>query len=540
MIGFAVWPVSAASDWLLPSIALIALWTCELTWVQATTLVAPWGSSRKFARLALVVRTLIDLCFVSLMVFALPRYLLAAACVLAFAVHFGLLVHFRHLHRPLSLLVLRHNLREGLQSWPRTSPLRMASGTWLLLGALALKLALVLAAPPMPLGLQVRMDIATVAAVGLLALLAAGNYIDPPSGIRGSRGFGRMGMIRGYFSTWLAEMYYCGGRDTLAHAIAQRQIVHDRLTPRETPIPIRDRIVIIQAESLDFNALGLTANGREVTPFLNRLRESSLFYRLAGARFVGSADVDFTLLAGVMPSTRIINYKIPNYPYDDALPALLAQYGFQTDLYHGNAGRFYDRRLAFGRMGFHKLLFQEELVREPGVVADRWGIDDRQVLRLSSEHLAAAPGRICHVIITMTTHTPYTYLSSDDCEIYPQPRSMGQHFVNNMRFLDHRLREYVESLASPTTVMIYGDHAADPALIGSADFSPHWPGGREFIPCFIYDTQSELGQLQRTREGGVALDGSLTLLDISSYLRAQVAANIHAAAESYVSANICR
>jgi hypothetical protein len=515
----------------MPTVALVAIWTCELTCVQAVTLVAPWGSSKKFARVAFVIRTMVDMCFVTALVFALPRYWLAAACALAFLVHFGLLAHFRHLQRPLSLLVLRYNFREGLESWPRSSPLQMSGATWLLLAALATKLVLVLIAPQSSLSWPVRLEIAGIAAIGLLAFLAAGSHLDPPSGIRGSRGFGRMGMIRGYFPTWLAEMHYCGRRDTLAHAIRQRDNVQDRLTPQETPIPIRDHIAIIQAESLDFNALGLIANGQEVTPYLNRLRRSALYYRLAGARFVGSADVDFTLLAGVMPSTRLINYKIPNFPYDNALPAYLSRYGFQTDMYHGNAGRFYDRRLAFARMGFRRLLFREELVHEPGVAADRWGIEDRHVLRLSSDQMASETGRRCHFIITMTTHTPYTYVNADECEIYPQPRSMGQHFLNNMRYLDHRLCEYIESLRAPTTVVIYGDHAADPALIGSPDFSPHWPGGREFIPCFIYDTATDLGQLQRTRDSA-ALDGSLTLLDLSGYLRAQVAATFGAAART--------
>ncbi len=121
----------------------------------------------------------------------------------------------------------------------------------------------------------------------------------------------------------------------------------------------------------------------------------------------------------------------------------------------------------------------------------------------------------------MTTHTPYMYVKPNDWQIYREPQSMAQHFLNNMRYLDNCIREYVAQLGAPATILIFGDHPADPALIGS-DFEPHWHDGREFIPCFIYDTACNLGDLQRTKTSGLAEDGSLTLLDISTYLRSQV------------------
>ncbi len=346
--------------WLLPIAACIGIWTVELSWVQAITLAPPLKDRKKFALLALAIRTSIDLCFITALMFALPRFAITAICVLAFFVHVGLLMHFRHLHRPLSLLVLIHNWREGVALWPRSSALLFTRATWWLLASLTAKLAILWTAPQMNLSAETRFAVVATAAVGFLSLLAAASFLDPLNGIRGSRGLGRLGMIRGYFPTWLGEMYYCGGNDTREHAIAQRHIVQDRLTPLETPIPIREHLVIIQAESLDYNVLGLNANGQEVVPFLNQLRKASLFYRLAGARFVGSADVDFTILSGVMPSTRVVNYKIPNYPYDDALPAFLAPLGFRTSMFHGYAGRFYDRRVAYSRMGFAEMHFQED------------------------------------------------------------------------------------------------------------------------------------------------------------------------------------
>jgi phosphoglycerol transferase MdoB-like AlkP superfamily enzyme len=293
------------------------------------------------------------------------------------------------------------------------------------------------------------------------------------------------------------------------------------LSPVESPITVHNRLIIIQVESLDFNVLGFEIGGQEVTPFLNRLQQQSLFYRVAGARHIGSADADFVMLSGVMPSTRIITYNIPNYPYENTLPQFLSQYGYRTAAFHGNTGNFYNRRDAFEKMGLAEMHFREEMVFRDGLRAQSWGVDDRDVLDLSARRLqdAGDEERICHFIITLTTHPPYTMLPPSEQELFAKPQSMAQHYLNNMRWLDHRLRDYVGSLKL-ATVVIYSDHAADPAI--GPEFRAHWDGLKEFVPCFIFNTDEDLGACQQTSES-VARGGSLTMLDISGYLRSQVA-----------------
>ena len=293
------------------------------------------------------------------------------------------------------------------------------------------------------------------------------------------------------------------------------------MTPIETPIPIRRQLIIIQAESLDFNILGYHAFGHEVTPFLNGLRERSLFYRIAAARYNGSADVDFVMLNGVMPSMHITTYNIPNYPYDDALPQFLARFGCPTSVFHGNTGNFYNRRAAFDRMHFAHVHFKEEMVEQAGLPLGVWGVEDRHVLDYSTRLLQPIEGPVCHFIITLTTHTPYTLLGGREREIVADPQTMAQHYLNNMRYLDNQLRDYIAALGS-ATVVIYSDHPADPAV--APEFVTDCEETREFVPCFIHDTEIDLGLLQQSRGRGLAESGRLSLLDISNYLRARIAA----------------
>ena len=119
--------------------------------------------------------------------------------------------------------------------------------------------------------------ILTAAYVGIYSVT---NVFDPLDWVQRTRGVGRLGEIRGYLGPWLAEWYYMGDNEVLVRALRLREIPYDRISPEEADIPIRKHLVIVQAESLDTHILGYRANGVEVTPFLNRLREHSMYFRL--------------------------------------------------------------------------------------------------------------------------------------------------------------------------------------------------------------------------------------------------------------------
>ncbi len=510
---------SAAWGWRV--LAFILVRTAELFFIQRYTLVSAQDVSAQFLKWAPRIRLLIDLTFVVAITALLPRPWLIGVSILAFFAQVGLVSYYQYFRRPLSALALYH-WREGSKASGHRFPASPRIPLLILGAALAVKVGL-LATLPADSGLNppAWWVIGLSAAAIYAALIVAAGYIDPLDKILTTRGIGRLGLIRGYLFTWLAEFYYLGANEVLESAMRQRQIVSDQLTPLETAIPVRRQLIIIQAESLDFNVIGYQANGCEVTPFLNRLWDKSLRYRIAAARYIGSADADFVMLNGVMPSMHIVTYNIPNYPYSDTLPQFLSQHGYETSIYHGNTGNFYNRRSAFERMGFSNICFEEEMVLEQHLPQISWGIEDRHVLQLSRDALSRSIGPTCHVIITLSTHTPYTLVSGEgrNRDIYPKPQSMAQNYLNSMRYLDNELRNYVDSLEA-STVVIFSDHPADLAV--SPEFKPDYQGSREFVPCLIYDTEFDLGGMQRTRHG-LADDGQLTLLDISTYLRTQIA-----------------
>jgi Sulfatase len=504
----------------LASMAIFALaWTIELYAVQAVTLVYPNETTARFAFWAPKIRLMLDLLFVLGLTFWLRRRWLCGVIVAAFFVYLGLLTYFHYFQKPLSLLTIFGNWREGVHMGEfalNLIPLRAAL-------ALATALAIELAALYVSRKASLPRNCAWLAG-GVMWLAYAGLYLvalrlDPLDAIQTTRGIGRLGEIRGFLGPWFAEWYYLSDNKVLERALVLRNVTYDRLTPIEGDIPIHKHLVILQAESLDYNVLGYRVDDVEVTPFLNALRGQSMFYRVTAMHFNGSSDADFAALNAVSGSRHENTYIIPGYPYQNTTPQFLARCGFATYSFHGKSGEFYNRRAAFDQMGFAGILFREELEKNYDAKSDRWGVADADLLAVSAQEMRTATSPTCHFVITLTTHVPYIYLKSNEQEIYPRPRTIVQNYMNNMRYLDNCLRQYVMALGSGTTVMIYADH---PTEEGAGDFTPDRAGGREFIPCFIYDSDQELSKLQKTRGQPIVEDGTLNLVDVINYLRAQV------------------
>jgi len=506
--------------WTVAMAVFIAAWTMELHVVQGYTLVFPNEVGARFAMWAPKIRLVLDLLFIAALTIALRRRLLIVAVIASFFIYLGLITYYSYFLKPLSLLTLMSSWREGLAVGGFALDMYPKVPALLLLAALAVKLTALVSSRKASLPRPSAWVVGTTLFALYATVLFATTYLDPLNAIMTTRGVGRLGHIRGYLGPWVAEWYYLRDNRLLERALEVRKISYNRITPLEADIPIRRRIVIVQAESLDTNVLNETVNGALVTPFLHSLRQSAMYYRVRSVHNYASADADFAVLNGVRGSTHDITYRILGYPYENTTPQLLASCGFETYAFHGNSGEFYNRRAAYEKMGFAGLRFREELEGRYGLRAQRWGIQDADVLRTSAQELRVASPPTCHFVITLTTHTPYTLLPSSELEVFPQPASTAEHYLNNMRYLDNCLRDYVTSLGNEVTVMIYADHPTElfPGFRCDRQLEPY----REYIPCLIYDPQIELSKLQATRDDPRSTDGTWNLVDVANYLRGQI------------------
>ena len=247
--------------------------------------------------------------------------------------------------------------------------------------------------------------------------------------------------------------------------------------------PARRCVVILQLESVDWNAVESRHNGERVMPCLFDLKAHSLYWKMRVFHDECTADMDFAVLTGVPPPSSVIGYTLPNLEFSQSLPAFLHACRYRTVLLHGNDGDFFMRRASFIRMGFDQLCFKEDL-RSQTLRRSYWGVRDGELFRLSAEQLRASPGRMFHLLITLDTHMPFDQIDDSEKEIFPGSHDLAENYFNSLRVLDRNLARYVAELPSDTLLVIYGDHSTQ---VRSAEFAPSRQGPAEYVACLVYD-----------------------------------------------------
>src|SRR4029079_11934585 len=97
-----------------PTAVFALVWLAELYRVQGLTLAPDYEGTARFNTFAPIIRLLLDIAFVAGVVVLLNRFWLAVVGVLGSALMLALMTHFQYFYRPLSLVTVWSNWREGV------------------------------------------------------------------------------------------------------------------------------------------------------------------------------------------------------------------------------------------------------------------------------------------------------------------------------------------------------------------------------------------------------------------------------------------
>ncbi len=501
---------------------LIVVWTAELWFVQSRALVDPFKNPealmlRYFWRLGL------DVALVTLVALTLPARALHALFVLAFALFCLGGVYLDYYGRMPRLAVLSQS-GEGASIAPLIVGMMPAGRTLALLGLLAVKVGLVHAigrarGARAPGRLTRRVQLAALGT--WLALVGIGHAtFDPLTNMKRWGTIDRFGMTYGFTIPLVVEAYYARSQSLLQRAKERAEQSTDRLTPVEAPLPAERRVVLLQVESLDWGLLGHLHRGLEVTPNVNALARTSMVYKAEAAHFTGSADADFVAAMAVWPSPDIVTYKIDGYSFASALPHRLAAHGWTSHSFHGVSGTFFSRRDAFAKMGFGERQFREELAALglPAKYEKYDWIQDAELLEHAAARLRESPPRTLHLVITVTSHSPFKQLPPGEATGCPPEGGIEDAYFCSMRYVDRALGRYFDAIPDGTTLVVYGDHNSS---VESSSYRSGREGKRDYVPVLIHSRPGNLAALQRTR-GGLADRGELTFVDVMRYVHTHV------------------
>lgn len=230
-------------------------------------------------------------------------------------------------------------------------------------------------------------------------------------------------------------------------------------------------LVIIQMESFQNFLVHLSIDGQEITPNMNKLADSSIYF----PRFfqqVGqgnTSDAEFIVNTSFYvppdgPATEI--YAPKELP---SLPKLLQEQGYDTATFHTNEVDFWNRGELYRALGFNRYYDKAFFGEEDTVF---YGASDEVLYSKTSAELArmneSSEPFYSHVI-SMSSHNPFT-IPEDKYKMKLPERYEGTFVGNYIRaqnYADYALGQFIAELKEngvwdDSLVVLYGDHRGLP------------------------------------------------------------------------------
>ncbi|MHB8063742.1 MAG: LTA synthase family protein [Ruminiclostridium sp.] len=266
-------------------------------------------------------------------------------------------------------------------------------------------------------------------------------------------------------------------------------IISDKPSNSPTINAGKPNFVIIQVESMDANIVKQQYNGSYVMPYLSSLRESSVYYpyTLSYHKGGGTSDAEFSIMNSVESLDSFPAIKLTSYNYPNSVVSKLSKASYSTMAFHGNVGTFYNRDVAFSKMGFKN--FYD--INSMKYTDEGWGAPDDKVFSFAFDKMASSKKPFLSYVITMTSHGPFesarNYYNNDRYDNIEE--ELVKNYFNSMNYVDNSIKDFVSKIQAEfanTYIFIYGDHTPN---IHEEDFyqASFLNGDRyfEFVPLFI-------------------------------------------------------
>lgn len=247
-------------------------------------------------------------------------------------------------------------------------------------------------------------------------------------------------------------------------------------------------VIVIHAESMMTNVIGLKFNDIEVTPNLNKLAHDGMYFSNFYSQVsVGtSSDTELTYNTSLMPTksgTAFVSYSDRIY---NSIPKYLNEKGYYTFSMHANNADFWNRRAMHASLGYQKFYAKSEY----GVEAENvigLGLADKEFFKQSIKKLNKIDKKNENwygLLIMLSNHTPFSdvekYGEFDvslketvtledgtiEEKVYPymEGTKLGNYF-KSIHYADAALGEFIADLETNgllenTVFVLYGDHDA--------------------------------------------------------------------------------
>ncbi|MCL6460129.1 MAG: LTA synthase family protein, partial [Gorillibacterium sp.] len=230
-------------------------------------------------------------------------------------------------------------------------------------------------------------------------------------------------------------------------------------------------LVIIQMESFQNFLIHLSVDGHEITPNMNKLADSSIyfpkFFQQVGQG--NTSDAEFIVNTSFYvppdgPATEL--YAPKELP---SLPKLLQGQGYDTATFHTNEVDFWNRGELYNALGFNRYYDKSFFGEDDSVF---YGASDEVLYSKTSAELARMNDRsepFYSQVISMSAHNPFSIPESKYQMVLPErfEGTFTGDYIRAQNYADYALGQFIEELKQngvwdDSIVVLYGDHRGLP------------------------------------------------------------------------------
>lgn len=231
----------------------------------------------------------------------------------------------------------------------------------------------------------------------------------------------------------------------------------------------KKNIIKIHLESFQTFLINKKVNGKEVTPFLNKLSSGNqdftyfpnFFHQTGQGK---TSDSEFTMDNSLYGLPQGSAYSLKGDNTYQSLPAILDQkQGYTSNVMHGDYKTFWNRDQVYKHFGidnFYDATYYD--MSDDNIV--NLGLKDKPFFKASADYQSKMKKPFYSHLITLTNHYPFT-LDEEDASI-DKPNtgdSTVDGYIQTAHYLDQALEEYItdlkkKGLYNNSVIMIYGDH----------------------------------------------------------------------------------
>ncbi|MBC2997126.1 polyglycerol-phosphate lipoteichoic acid synthase LtaS [Staphylococcus epidermidis] len=231
----------------------------------------------------------------------------------------------------------------------------------------------------------------------------------------------------------------------------------------------KKNIIKIHLESFQTFLINKKVNGKEVTPFLNKLSSGNqdftyfpnFFHQTGQGK---TSDSEFTMDNSLYGLPQGSAYSLKGDNTYQSLPAILDQkQGYTSNVMHGDYKTFWNRDQVYKHFGidnFYDATYYD--MSDDNIV--NLGLKDKPFFKASADYQSKMKKPFYSHLITLTNHYPFTL---DEEDAYIDKPNTGDStvdgYIQTAHYLDQALEEYITDLKKKglydnSVIMIYGDH----------------------------------------------------------------------------------